>query len=131
MKPFEIIYVVSVNKIHKKEVLLIAVGSIIATFAFYFLLKALNTNELIVSTLSLIFSLIASYLMLRRNKYYAIAFLADDIVSIVMRSLVIASIGISYLPTLICFCVYLINDVYGFIHWIIEEKKQGSAAKKE
>lgn len=131
MKPFEIIYVASVNKIHKKEVLLIAVGSIIATFAFYFLLKALNTNELIVSTLSLIFSLIASYLMLRRNKYYAIAFLADDIVSIVMWSLVIASIGISYLPTLICFCVYLINDVYGFIHWIIEEKKQGSAAKKE
>lgn len=131
MKPFEIIYVVSVNKIHKKEVLLIAVGSIIATFAFYFLLKALNTNELIVSTLSLIFSLIASYLMLRRNKYYALAFLADDIVSIVMWSLVIASIGISYLPTLICFCVYLINDVYGFIHWIIEEKKQGSTAKKE
>ena len=122
---------VSVNKIHKKEVLLIAVGSIIATFAFYFLLKALNTNELIVSTLSLIFSLIASYLMLRRNKYYALAFLADDIVSIVMWSLVIASIGISYLPTLICFCVYLINDVYGFIHWNIEEKKQGSTAKKE
>lgn len=131
MKPFEIIYVVSVNKIHKKEVLLIAVGSIIATFAFYFLLKALNTNELIVSTLSLIFSLIASYLMLRRNKYYALAFLADDIVSIVMWSLVIASIGISYLPTLICFCVYLINDVYGFTHWIIEEKKQVSTAKKE
>ena len=111
MKPFEIIYVVSVNKIHKKEVLLIAVGSIIATFAFYFLLKALNTNELIVCTLSLIFSLIASYLMLRRNKYYTLAFLADDIVSIVMWSLVIASVGISYLPTLICFCVYLINGV--------------------
>lgn len=131
MKPFEIIYVVSVNKINKKEVLLIAVGSIIATFAFYFLLKALNTNELIVSTLSLIFSLIASYLMLRRSKYYALAFLADDIVSIVMWSLVVASVGISYLPTLICFCVYLINDVYGFIHWIIEEKKQDSTAKKE
>lgn len=122
---------VSVNKIHKKEVLLIAIGSIIATFAFYFLLKALNTNELIVSTLSLIFSLIASYLMLRRSKYYALAFLADDIVSIVMWSLVVASVGISYLPTLICFCVYLINDVYGFIHWIIEEKKQDSTAKKE
>ena len=94
------------------------------TIGFYFLLKALNTSQLIVSTISLITSVVASYLMLRRCSYYAIGFMLNDIILIILWSMAIVESGWSYLPTVLSFCVFFINDLYGFIHWKIQEKKQ-------
>lgn len=116
--------VVKVNKIHGKEYLYLSVFTIIATIGFYFLLKMLNTNELIISTVSLMTSLLASYLMFRRSSYYAVCFMLNDIILIILWSLVVINNSIAYLPTVITFIVFLINDTYGFIHWKMEEKKQ-------
>lgn len=116
--------VVEVNKIHGYEYLWLAIGTLIATVIFYFVLRALNTNELIVSTISLITSAVASYLMLRRCSYYAIAFILNDFILIVLWSIVVINSGTLYLPTVISFCVFLVNDIYGFIHWKLEERKQ-------
>ena len=116
--------VVEVNKIKGKEYLYLAFATVLATVGFYFLLKVLNTNELIISTISLITSMVAAYLMLRRCSYYALGFILNDIILIVLWSLVVVNSGIGYLPTVISFCVFLINDIYGFIHWKMEEKKQ-------
>ena len=102
----------------------LTIATIFATIAFYFLLKALNTNQLIVSTISLISSIVASYLLFRRCSYYALAFILNDIILIILWSLVVINSGIGYLPTVISFCVFLVNDIYGFIHWKLEEKKQ-------
>lgn len=116
--------VVEVNKIKGREYFYLSLVTIVATFVFYFLLKALNTSELIVSTLSLISSAVAAYLMLRRSSYYALGFVANDIILIVLWSLAVYESGVGYLPSVISFCIFLINDVYGFIHWKITEKKQ-------
>ncbi len=112
------------NNIYGKEYLYLAIVTMISTVAFYFLLKALNTNELIISTLSLITSAVASYLMLRRCKYYALGFVANDIILIIMWAIVVKNSGLGYLPTLISFAIFLINDIYGFIRWSIEQRKQ-------
>ena len=111
------------NSIHGKEYLYLAIVTMVSTVAFYFLLKALNTNELIISTLSLITSAVASYLMLRRCKYYALGFVANDIILIVMWALVVKNSGLGYLPTLISFAIFLINDIYGFVRWSIEQRR--------
>lgn len=116
--------IVEVNKIYWKEYLAIFLGAIVATFSFYFILKALNTNELEINTASLIFSLVASYLMLRRSSFYALAFLADDIIAIALWSMAVINFGLQFLPTVVSFCVFLINDLYGFIHWKIQERRQ-------
>ena len=118
--------IVEVNKIKGKEYLCLTIATIFATIAFYFLLKALNTNQLIVSTISLISSIVASYLLFRRCSYYALVFILNDIILIILWSLVVINSGIGYLPTVISFCVFLINDIYGFIHWKLEEKKQNN-----
>lgn len=118
--------VVDINKIKGKEYLYLAVATVFATIGFYFLLKVLNTNELIISTISLVTSLVASYLMLRRCSYYALGYILNDIILIVLWSIVVKNSGIGYLPTVISFCVFLINDIYGFVHWKLEEKKQKS-----
>lgn len=116
--------VVEVNKIHGIEYAWLSVVTIIATIGFYFLLRFLHTNELIISTISLISSLVASYLMLRRCSYYALGFVTNDIILIILWSLVVKNNSISYLPTVITFVVFLINDIYGFINWKRLEKKQ-------
>ena len=115
---------VEVNRIHGKEYLYLTIATAVATVCFYFLLQALNTNELVISTISLISSVVASYLMFRRCKFYALVYIANDIILIIMWSLVMKNSGIAYLPTVISFCIFLINDIYGFIHWLVEEKKQ-------
>lgn len=118
---------VSVNKISRKEYLILAITTVFVTIGFYYLLKVLNTGELVVSTLSLITSAVASYLMLRRCSYYALGFIANDFILITLWSLAVSKSGFGFLPNVICFCVFLINDIYGFIHWKREEKRQAKS----
>ena len=116
--------VVKVNKVSKKEWLLLSVATVLLTIGFYFLLKALNTRELIVSTISLISSVMGAYLLLRRSSYYAIVFIFNDIILIILWALSIGSFGLSYLPSILSFTVFLFNDTYGFIRWKKEEYKK-------
>ena len=119
-----------IKAIKGKEYLYLGIGTVVATVGFYFLLKALNTSELIVSTLSLVSSAVASYLMLRRCSYYAIGFIVNDVILIILWGLAMINSGLGYLPTVISFVVFLVNDIYGLIHWKIEEKKQKIAQEK-
>lgn len=123
--------IVEINKVHHKEYIYLCLGTIIATIGFYFLLKMLHTNELIISTISLISSIVASYLMLRRCSYYAVGFIVNDVILIVLWSLVVKNNSIAYLPTVITFIVFLINDTYGFINWKRIEKKQNKVLKNK
>lgn len=122
--------IVTVNKLSKKEYIYLSIITIISTIGFYFLLKILNTNELIISTISLITSIIASYLMFRRCSNYAIAYIINDIILITLWTLTIKNNGFTYLPMIITFIVFFINDIYGFINWKTREKKQTINNKK-
>ena len=114
---------VAVNNISKKETVFMTILATIVTIIFYYILKYFNTANLIPSTLSITTSFLASYLTFRRSPYYALFYAANDIVLIVLW--VLASItDISYLSVVICFIVFLVNDLYGFINWRRMEKRQ-------
>ncbi len=115
---------VKINIIKAKEHIFICFISVIITVALYFLLKALNTNYLVLSTISLTTSSISAYLMLRRSSYYALGYMANDIVLIIMWGLIVLNSGIGYLTIVINFVVFLVNDAYGLIRWKKEEKSQ-------
>ena len=51
-----------------------------------------------------------------RSQYYALAYAFNDIVLIILWALATAE-NIAYLPMIICFVVFLINDSYGFFNW--------------
>lgn len=114
---------VAVNKITAREVLFMFFLSAIVTVIFYFVLKFFNTANLIPSTLSITTSFIAVYLTFRRSPYFALAYAANDIVLIILWSLATIT-DISYLSVIICFVVFLINDIYGFASWLKMEKRQ-------
>ena len=118
--------IVKINKIKTKEYIIVFILAIFLSMLFYYVLKKLNTSELIVSTLSSTTSALATYLMFRRCSYYAVCYIIDDIISIVLWSLSIASSGIEFIPSVLCFFIFLINDIYGFIRWKNEEKQQFS-----
>lgn len=93
------------------------------TFVFYFILKYFGNASLGISTLSITTSFLASYLTMMRSPYYGLAYGANDIVLIILW--VIASIDdISYLPMVVCFFMFLLNDVYGFYNWRRIMKRQ-------
>ena len=115
--------IVKANKITKKELLILFLCMIPIMVAFYFLLWALNTSELIIGLISVATAVVGAYFMLRRSSYYAIAFILNDIALIILWAISIADFGIMYLPTLLSVTVFLINDVYGFICWKKQEAK--------
>ena len=103
---------------------LICVGlSMIATIVLYFVLRHFNTNNLIVSTISVTTSMFAASLLFFRSPYYALAYVANDLVLIVLW--ISASVrDLSYLPTVVCFTTFLFNDTYSFINWTRMKKRQ-------
>ncbi len=114
---------VKVNSISKKEIAFMLVLTLIVTIVFYFILKYFNTANLIPSTFSVTTSFLAVYLTFRRSPFFALAYAMNDLVLIVLWTM--ASISdISYLSVVICFIVFFVNDMYGFISWKRMEKRQ-------
>jgi len=119
---------VKINRISKLENIFMWLLSAAVTLAFYFILRHFNTANLLPSTLSVTTSFIAVYLTFRRSPYYALAYASNDIVLILLWYLASAH-NISYISVVICFIVFLVNDIYGFINWRALQKKQASFIK--
>jgi len=86
------------------------------TVVFYFILRHFNTANLLPSTLSVTTSFMAVYLTFRRSAWYAIAYAANDIILIILW-IFAAVTDVSYISVIICFTMFLVNDIYGFISW--------------
>lgn len=99
--------------------------SAVVTVIFYFILEYFDTPNLIFGTLSVFTSFMASGLTMLRSEYYGMWYGMNDTVLIVLW--VLASIkDTSYAPMVACFCIFLLNDAYGFINWQRIKKRQKS-----
>lgn len=108
---------VRVGRMTPIGVLIMLLSTSGVTVAFYFILRALGAANLLVSTLSVATSFLAAYLTAMRNPFYAVAYSLNDIVLIVLW--ILASVeNIAYLPMVMCFVMFLVNDIYGFINWM-------------
>ena len=114
---------VTVNRLYGKEICLMGTLTVIVTVIFYFILKACNTANLLLSTLSVTTSFAAVYLTARRSPYFALAYAANDLVLILLWVLATLQ-SLSYLSVVVCFAVFLLNDLYGFISWRRMQKRQ-------
>lgn len=122
---------VNINKTSYKSTLLLVGLAIVLTVPFYFLLKALHTDNLLFSTLSFGTSLIAAVLMFRRVKYFSLVFAADDLFSILLWGAKIFSGTFRYVPILIVYFVALSNDTYSFAKWCIRYRIQKRGENKD
>lgn len=116
---------VAVNKISKNETVFILALAVVVTVVFYFILKILGSANLMPSTISITTSFIAAYLTFRRSPYFALVYAMNDIVLIVLWALASFS-NISYISVVMCFVIFLFNDLYGFISWKRMQKRQAA-----
>ncbi|MBR6525324.1 MAG: nicotinamide mononucleotide transporter [Clostridia bacterium] len=115
---------VKIARMSKGGAVFLWVLALSVTAMFFFILRAFDTPNLLPSTLSVTTSFLACYLLMMRNSHYALAYAANDVVLIVLWVLAAIS-DLSYLPMVVNFLMFLINDLYGFISWKKREKKQG------
>ena len=118
---------VAVNRIKGTEIIVLALFTTIVTMLFYLILDYFNTANIVPSTISVTTSFIAVYLTFRRSPYFAVAYASNDIVLIILWTMATLK-NITYLSVIICFVMFLINDIYGFINWKKIEKRQQSYA---
>jgi nicotinamide mononucleotide transporter PnuC len=118
---------VEVRALSKKGWFFLVLAALGVTVIFYFLLDALNTANLVVSTVSVATSFFASALVFLRSPYYALFYALNDVVLIVLW--VFATVGdISALPMVLCFVMFFVNDLYGLWSW--RKMAQRQAEKK-
>ena len=116
---------VEIASLSKKTLILLLLSTLIVTVLFYFVLGALGTASLIVSTLSVTTSFLAAALTFFRSPFYALAYSANDIVLIILW--IVASLeDPSYIVMVACFMMFLFNDLYGFFNWQRMKKRQAA-----
>jgi len=114
---------VAVHRLTKRQWVCLLAVTVLVTAVFYFILRAMGNAVLLVSTLSVTTSFLASYLTAMRSPYYALAYAANDLVLIVLWVMA-ALTDISSVPMAACFTMFFLNDMYGFINWRRMEKRQ-------
>ena len=114
---------VAIRRLEKKHFLFLLVLSIVVTGAFYFILRWLETPNIVFSTLSVTTSFLAASLTMLRSSYYALGYAANDLVLIVLWGLAAAKEPV-YIPVIINFMIFFMNDMYGFISWKKRERTQ-------
>lgn len=93
------------------------------TAVFYYILVVFDTPNIIFSTISIITSFLAAALTMLRSSYYAVWYAANDIVLIILW--VLASMkNPAYIPVVVNFGIFFINDMYGYISWKRRERIQ-------
>lgn len=119
---------VKVARLKRWQTAVMWIATVLVTVAFYFILGAFDTPNLEVSTLSVATSFLAVALTFFRSPYYALAYAANDVVLIVLW--VSASFAdISYVPMVLCFVMFLANDLYGFYNWKKMQKHQAASRR--
>lgn len=121
--PYKDTHEVKVAKMKRNQTVLMWAMTALVTLIFFFILKMLDTPSLYVSTVSIATSFLAVALTYFRSPYYALAYAANDVVLITLWT--IASFtDISYATMVMCFVMFLANDLYGLYNWRKMQKRQ-------
>lgn len=116
---------VAVARVGARQMVVLTLSAVAVTTLFYFILRALHTPNLLVSTFSVTTSFVAVYLTALRTPYYALGYACNDVVLVVLW--VLATIkDAAYAPMIACFVMFLLNDLYGFVNWRRMQHRQSN-----
>lgn len=121
---------VKISPMTKTKAAAVVLLTAAVTALFYFVLKALDTPNMLFSTISIATSFSAAFLMVLRSPVYAVCYALNDLVLIVLWVLATMT-DISFFAMIICFSIFFINDIYGFINWRKMAQKQFKSTYKK
>ena len=125
--------VVIVNTLPKKEIIIAFASQLILFWIYYFILKAFNTDILVISSISVVTSVLACYFEARRSELSLFCYIANDIVIITLWIIPVIAGETALISVLVGPILLLINDIYGSYNWrkLKEVQKKKNFEKKE
>ena len=105
------------NDLTKKEWFILTTISTGLFIGLYYLLKYFNTSQLFISTLSMVTSLFATYLVARRSKYGFLFYIGNDIILFILWGIPVIQGELLLIPMLFNPIINFINDSYAWISW--------------
>ena len=108
---------VIISSLSKKEITIALLSQLVLFWIYYFILKAFNTDLLVISTMSVVTSVLASYFEARRSELSLFCYIANDLVIITLWLIPIISGQIELISVLVGPILLLINDIYGSYNW--------------
>lgn len=115
---------VIISSLSKKEITIALLSQLVLFGIYYFILKAFNTDLLVISTMSVVTSVLASYFEARRSELSLFCYIANDLVIITLWLIPIISGQIELISVLVGPILLLINDIYGSYNWRRLKKQQ-------
>lgn len=109
--------VVIINTLPRKEIIITLSSQLILFWVYYFILKIFDTDLLVISSLSVVTSVLASYYEARRSELSLFCYIANDLVIITLWIIPILSGQITLIPVIVGPILLLINDIYGSYNW--------------
>ena len=106
-----------IRKTGKKEIAILALLCAIAGIGLYFLLKAINTNLLLLSTISVVFTIFGTILMVRRSHLGTLGFALNDISNILLWLMIVLLGDITAIVMIVQPMLLLVNNTYGIFEW--------------
>lgn len=116
--------VVIISSLSKKEIILAFSSQLVLYWIYFFILKLFNTDLLIISSLSVVTSVLASYFEARRSELSLFCYIANDIVIITLWLIPIISGQTELISVIVGPILLLINDIYGSYNWKKLKEKQ-------
>lgn len=123
--------VIIVNTLSKKEIYLVILSQIFLFSVYYSMLKAFQTELLMLSTISLITSVLAAYFEARRSEMAMFCYAANDFTIILLWLVPIINGQISLITVLVGPLLLLVNDFYGVYNWSKIKKEQSANLLQE
>ena len=115
---------VIISTLSKKEIIIAFLSQLVLFWIYYYILKVFNTDLLIISTLSIVTSVLASYFEARRSELSLFCYIANDLVIITLWLIPIISGQTNLISVLVGPILLLINDIYGSYNWNRLKKQQ-------
>lgn len=109
--------IVIISFLSKKEITIAFTSQLILFWGYYYLLKLFNTDLLIISSLSVVASVLASYFEARRSEISLYCYIVNDLIIITLWSIPVINGNTALVSVLMGPILLLVNDIYGSYNW--------------
>ncbi|MCL2570592.1 MAG: nicotinamide riboside transporter PnuC [Firmicutes bacterium] len=122
---------VQIEGVKYKELSLVIFSQIVMGVGYFFLLRALGTNFLLLSTITLAVNVMGDYLCARRNILGPFFYVIYDALTIALWMMVFLSGVTSAIVIVFMQVITFVNDTYGTINWAKISKKNMEVQESE
>jgi len=108
---------IEIRKTSLKEITVLALICVVLGIGLYFLLGAIDTNLLLLSTISVVFTIFGTILMVRRSHLGTLGFALNDISNILLWLMVVLLGDTTAIVMIVQPILLLMNNTYGIFEW--------------